>query len=299
MIFNKKNKTSYIYIFLISIIIAIIIAIIVRLYKIKTNTNVQENFNDLKEEEAILLPIPNENIKSVYIRENIKPYEIPSNIFTCWHTKNLPPKMNKTISQIKEENPEFNIYVFDNNDCRNMIEKYFIKSVLNAYDSLNADAYKSDLWRYCVLYLYGGIYQDIKFKPINNFKYKKLTDKEYFAKDRDEGGKGILNGFIVCKKNNKILEKAIKQIIENVKNKYYGKSSLEPTGPLLLKNFFSEDTIDNLEMKLIGDINNISDMTIVKKDSKILKMYDGYRDEQKQFGTKHYGLLWSSGNSYK
>ena len=278
------------------IIICCILLIVIMLYKIKTNLNIQENFVNLKEE-SILLPIPNENINTIYIRENIKPTEIPLNLFTCWHTKNLPPKMNEHINKIKKENPEFNLYIFDNNDCRNMIEKYFIKEVVNAYDSFTSDAYKSDLWRYCVLYLYGGIYQDIKYIPVNNFKYKELTDKEYFVRDRDSGWNGIFNGLIVCKKNNKILEQAIKKIIENIKNKYYGESCLQPTGPLLLKNFFTKDVIDNLEMQLIG--TGINDMTITKNKHNILTMYPEYRNEQKQFGTIYYKNLWTDKNIYK
>ena len=287
---KKLQKINIIFLILIFILTLIII-----LYKTKKNINIQENFVDLKEE-SILLPIPNENINTIYIRENIKPTEIPLNLFTCWHTKNLPPKMNEHINKIKKENPEFNLYIFDNNDCRNMIEKYFIKEVVNAYDSFTSDAYKSDLWRYCVLYLYGGIYQDIKFTPVNNFKYVELTDKEYFIRDRVESGKGVLNGLIVCKKNNQILYNSIKKIIKNVKNNFYGNSSLEPTGPLLLKIFFPEDIIDNFEMELIVMLN---DFSISKNKKKIITMYQEYRNEQKQFGTKHYGLLWSSNNLYK
>ena len=291
--FNYKYD-SYFYIFIIIIFILILIiaiAIIMGCYKKYKN---KEHFLNLNEE-SILLETPKENIKTIYVRENIKINDIPLNLFTCWHTSELPPKMNNTINKIKNDNLDFNIYIFNNNDCRNMIKKYFIADVLNAYDSLNSDAYKSDLWRYCALYLYGGIYQDIKFEPINNFKYSYFTDKEYFAKDIDESNKGVLNGLLVCKKNNTILEKAIKKIIINVKNKYYGTSSLEPTGPLLLKNFFSEYEIDTLKLKLTGKGNDIK---IMFNDKEILKMYDGYRNEQKEYGTKHYDDVWKEKKMY-
>ena len=44
-------------------------------------------------------------------------------------------------------------------------------------------AYKADLWRYCILYIYGGIYIDIKLEPINGFRFRELLDKEYFVLD--------------------------------------------------------------------------------------------------------------------
>ena len=42
------------------------------------------------------------------------------------------------------------------------------------------------------------------------------------------------------------------------------------------------------------------DMKIFKKDidKNILQMYNGYRDEQEQFGTKHYAELWNEKNIY-
>jgi mannosyltransferase OCH1-like enzyme len=291
--FNKKKYLNYVYIFLILLIITLIII----LYK--TKRNVQEPFKDLKDD-SILLATPNEDIKTIYVRENIKPNKIPLNIFMCWNTKNLPPKMNKNINKIKEENPDFNIYVFDDKECRNMIEKYFVKDVLDAFDSLIPGAYKADLWRYCALYLYGGIYQDIKLESINGFRYKDIIDDEYYVKDIKESNEGIYNAFMVCKQNNKILEKAIKKIIINCREKYYGDSILNPTGPLLLKMFFSQFEIDNLKLKLI---NKSKDIKIVFNNKEILKMYNGYRDEQnehfKEVKSKYYMDLWHEKNIYR
>ncbi len=304
----SKKQLSYLYIFL--IIIAIILLITFVILKVKKN-NSNEPFenqsyspelDDLKDK-SILLSNPKDYIETIHIKETLNTGSIPSNLFMCWKTKNLPPEMNKLVNKIKEENPEFNIYIFDDNDCRNMIEKYFIKEVVDAFDTLIPGAYKADLWRYCVLYVYGGIYMDIKYVPINGFKFKELTDKEYFVRDRVEGGKGIFNALMVCKKNNLILEKGIKRIIYNIKTNFYGNTCLDPTGPIMLKNFFSEKEIDNLEMKLIGVHSDPNDMTIVKNDREVLKMYAEYRNEQKKMltnnNTKSYGFLWSEGNIYK
>jgi mannosyltransferase OCH1-like enzyme len=284
MIFIKKKN----YIKNIFYIILIVVIILIILYKISKYT--YENFNNL-EEENILLNIPKEHIKTINITENNKPNEIPLNLFMCWKTKNLPPSMNKLVNKIIEENPDFKIYIFDDGDCRNMIEKYFIQDVVDAFDNLVPGAYKADLWRYCVLYLYGGIYQDIKYEPVNGFKYKELVDKEYFVKDRKIGGEGIYNALMVCKKNNTILEKAIKSIVKNVKNKYYGTNPLSPTGPLLLKLFFSQSDIDKLVMKFNED-------SIFYNEKKILLTYNAYRDEQKKYGTPHYNDLWHTKKIY-
>ena len=101
---------------------------------------------------------------------------IPLNIFQTWWTKeNLTPCMFQCINIIKNNNPRFNYRLFDDNDCREFIEKNFNSVVLKAYDSLIPGAYKADLWRYCVLFKLGGIYLDIKYQPIHNFKFINLT----------------------------------------------------------------------------------------------------------------------------
>ena len=97
---------------------------------------------------------------------------------------------------------------------------------------------------------------------------------------------------MICKQNNKILEKGIKKIVQNVKTKYYGKNYLEPSGPLLLKFFFSSDEINNFNIKFNED-------SIFYNDKKILTTYTEYRNEQKKYGTPHYSKLWNEKNIYK
>ena len=95
---------------------------------------------------------------------------IPLNFYTCWHTKDLPPLMKQNYDQLVLQNPEFNCHVYDENECRLFIQTNFDLDILKSYNSLIPCSYKSDLWRFCVLYINGGIYMDIKYKCVNNFK---------------------------------------------------------------------------------------------------------------------------------
>ena len=101
-----------------------------------------------------------------------------------WHTKDLPYHMKENVEKIKRENPEFNVYIYDDEDCRKFLREHFDLKVLDTYNSLIPGAYKADLWRYCILYIYGGIYIDIKLEPINGFRFRELLDKEYFVLDK-------------------------------------------------------------------------------------------------------------------
>ena len=56
--------------------------------------------------------------------------------------------MTLYILKIKNLNPKFNYFLFDDNDCREFIRLNFRPDVLNAYDRLIPGAYKADLWRY-------------------------------------------------------------------------------------------------------------------------------------------------------
>ena len=229
------------------------------------------------------------------LKEKYEPI-IPLNLFTCWHTKNLPPLMRENYEKIKEKHPNFCHYLYDETDCENFIKENFEIDVLNAYKSLLPSSYKSDLWRYCILYINGGIYFDIKFSCVNNFNFIALTENEYFVRDREPWG-GTLTGFIAVKPKNEILLKCIQQIVINVKTKFYGRDSLDPTGPGLLGKYFTKE--EKKEMKLyfanINIKNIIDDWIIVFNDISILKQYNGYRSEQTK---KHYGDLWRNKQIY-
>ena len=222
---------------------------------------------------------------------------IPLNIFQTWHTKNLPLLMSKNTEFIKQSNPAFNYRLFDDDDCREFIKTHFDGHVLNAFDTLIPGAYKADLWRYCVLYILGGIYLDIKYVPINGFKFISLTEKEHWVLDIDNNG--IYNALIVAKPGNSILLQAINKIVYNVKHRYYGNSGLEPTGPLLLSKLFSSQEKLALDMKHAFYIS-FEYRFIVFNNYFVFKSYNEYLDEHSQNQkVQHYSILWDHRQIYK
>jgi mannosyltransferase OCH1-like enzyme len=223
------------------------------------------------------------------------PSVIPLNIFQTWHTKDLPPYMKKCVQTIQDCNPEFQHFLYDDQECRDFISKNFDVDVLYAYDSLIPGAYKADLWRYCVLYKYGGIYIDIKYQCANGFKLIQLTDKEYYVKDREQNRDGIYNAFMICKAGEHIMEKCINQVVENVRNRFYGKSPLDITGPNMMTDLFTKNEVRNLVILYLH--NNGKD--IIYNGSVILSAYPEYRIEQKQFQkTLYYDYLWKKREVY-
>jgi mannosyltransferase OCH1-like enzyme len=179
--------------------------------------------------------------------------------------------------------------------CREFIKNNFDEDVVCAFDNLIPGAYKADLWRYCILYKKGGVYIDIKFKCDNHFNLMDLTDKEYFVRDIKSSGEGIFNGVIVCKPNNEKLYLCIQQIVKNVNTQNYGDNTLQPTGPMLLKKYFTQNELDAIELKLSidGDIQQINKNNVI-----ILSSYPEYRMEQHKSNVTHHSDLWKNREIY-
>jgi mannosyltransferase OCH1-like enzyme len=218
---------------------------------------------------------------------------IPLNIYLTWGTKELPIKMQENVNKMRKVNPEFNIQLFDDCDCREFIKNNFSKNILTAFDTLKPGAYKADLWRLCILYINGGIYIDIKLNCINNFKFIALTEKEHFVLDRPghwkEGEIGLHNALLVAKPKNNLLLRFINKINKNVKNKNYDFTELYPTGPGLLGEEYikmlreNESTI-NIQVELNKlDLCLEYNEQIIFYNVPILEHYKEYRAEQKQF----------------
>ena len=77
----------------------------------------------------------------------------------------LPPKMYECVHRNLTMNcvgVDCIHYLFNDADCRAFIMNEYPPDVLTAYDKLIPTAFKADLWRYCVLYKYGGVYLDVK-----------------------------------------------------------------------------------------------------------------------------------------
>jgi hypothetical protein len=224
------------------------------------------------------------------IKDSYQPV-VPLNLYLTWSTKQLPTKMQENVDRMRKVNPEFNLYIYDDDDCRKFIKNNFPDDILIAYDTLIPGAYKADLWRLCVLYINGGIYVDIKLNCINNFKFIALTEREHFVFDRPdhwkEGEIGLWNGLIVTKPKTKILLRCIKKISENVKNKDYGFMDLYPTGPGLLGEQYIKMLREN-ELTMEAELDKINlcmeNEKIIFNNVVILEHYKEYRAEQKLFG---------------
>ena len=93
-------------------------------------------------------------------------YNIPNIIHQTFCSEILPGEIADVIKKNKRICKNCKFIFYNNNDCDLLIKENFNEEIYNTYKKLNPSygAMLADFFRYCVLYLYGGIYLDIKSK---------------------------------------------------------------------------------------------------------------------------------------
>jgi len=163
-------------------------------------------------------------------------YGIPKIIYQTCKDKTVPTRMFNAIKSWREMNPDYKYCFFDDDNCRDFLIREFDERVIKAYDNLIPGAYKADLWRYCILYIYGGVYADVKM--ICEVSLDDIIDSPFVSvRDRISisfAKASIFNAFICSIPRHPFLKRAIWLTVENILNHNYGDSCLDITGPRVL-----------------------------------------------------------------
>jgi len=220
--------------------------------------------------------------KSVMLKRNLDvnfiKSKIPFNVYQSYTSKELPEKMELNNALFKISNPEFNFILVDSEERRNFIKSNFKENVLDAYDNLEPEEFKNNLWVYCNLYLNGGIYLDINYGNVNNFKLSQLADKNYFVVDKNNTLLAIDTHLIITEPKNGLFLKVIDKLVENVTSLNYGANKDSITGSTLIASTLYKN---EKNVKKIADTYELSyvDNSIFRKGEEILTLYKEYVNE--------------------
>jgi mannosyltransferase OCH1-like enzyme len=219
--------------------------------------------------------------------------------------------MAENIYALLKSNPEFDYYLYSDEKSAEYIRDNYDQDVMAAFEMLKPGAYKSDLWRYCVLYKTGGVYMDIKYNTVEPLLPLIQNTPTIFVKDRDMFGdlKCVYNGVMASPPRNEIFKYCIDEIVRNCKVKLYNTNPLDVTGPCLLGRMLSKyqpDTLKNTPYSFDTETSIIQRLFPSKKgdlikynDKIVMKSYPEYRMEQAQFQkTEGYHKLWTDKNIY-
>lgn len=148
---------------------------------------------------------------------------IPKCIFQTYPKKDKIPK--EIFDNIKEYAPEYKHYIYDDSECEIFLKKYFHDSVLHTFLHLELGPHKADLARYCLLYVYGGIYLDIKTElimPVHEI-FKESCTYTVIAYTKDH----IYQGVIASPPREKMYLHLIQHIVNTGNPSYYHAFCLE------------------------------------------------------------------------
>lgn len=100
--------------------------------------------------------------------------KIPKHIYQTYKTKDISdPKLKENIQHLKRTNPGWEYSLYDDADIEKFIQEEYGATIFSYYKRINPKygAARADLFRYLLIYKYGGVYLDLKStakKPLDD-----------------------------------------------------------------------------------------------------------------------------------
>jgi hypothetical protein len=130
---------------------------------------------------------------------------------TCATTAGVPAKVRANVARFA---PGFEHVVLDDAAALAFLEAHYGDEVVRAFRGLRVGAHKADLLRYCLLYVHGGVYLDIKTEltePLEGLFYARPDVDLYVVLQHD--GLGIYNGVIAAKPGNALFLQLVREML--------------------------------------------------------------------------------------
>lgn len=87
-------------------------------------------------------------------------HKVPHVILQTYHDiRTIPSKVAENLERYA---PNYERRIYNDADAKAFLESYFVPEVYKAFRALTRGPHKADLLRYCLLYVHGGVYLDIK-----------------------------------------------------------------------------------------------------------------------------------------
>ncbi|WP_120500470.1 glycosyltransferase family 32 protein [Roseovarius sp. EL26] len=233
-------------------------------------------------------------------------FGIPFIIHQTFMTNDVTENMYNAAMRWVELNPEFEYRFYDNDDCRELIETKFDRDMLAAFDKITHGAFKADFWRYCILYLHGGVYADI-----DTFTLTPLLDliqpSDHFVAPREPVLQyGITNSFMCVRPGHPFMKAAFERATRVIHANTGPFDGFMLTGPanlgMAVNSHFGQDEKAVFELgqhsydssspyRLLEMLPPLPDRPRCIMDGETMIMfteYPEYRDELREFGIQHW-----------
>jgi hypothetical protein len=164
---------------------------------------------------------------------------IEKNVFQSWHTHDLHPLVKEKIDSFKMKNPEYKFHLYTDDDMDNFVNEYFPGEIADCYNKLNIIVAKVDLWRYLVLFTYGGIYLDMD-SSIECSLNDLIKDEDEAIITAERNPNVYVQWALIFAKQHPILKRTIELVINNIKNNIYPNDIHRMTGPTVYSRAINE-----------------------------------------------------------
>lgn len=195
-------------------------------------------------------------------------------------------------------------HYYDDEGSRAFIKKHFPSSVVKAYDSLANGTYRCDLFKYCVLYVHGGIAADSGQKLHTDINFLYNTGATLVSA-LDMLPNNIHCALVAAAPHHPIIAEAIRVACQRIKERDYGNSPMYPTGPGALGT--AARNVLHIEQHLYeGAYGSNMYLYSNKKgywtqgDKVFIRKYDEYESERPiLYQEEHYAVLWHKRASFR
>ena len=150
--------------------------------------------------------------------------------------RDLHPLIKEKMFAVTRENPVYRQVYFSASDRWDFVKKFY-PQYMNDYKNLLPGAYKADLFRYLLIYRYGGVYADIGMlftKPLQEI----LFPSDEFVGAVDFVSSNLFNGFFAAYARHPLLRVVIAIVEDNLRHMRYNCNNLDITGPKVLGRAF-------------------------------------------------------------
>jgi len=197
--------------------------------------------------------------------------KIPSQFIQTVNDLTINSNLTILLDHNKTLHPNFDFNFYNNRMIKNIIKNAFPQRVYDAFMMINPvyGACISDFARYCLLYLYGGIYMDIKsqvIQPIdellnwgNHDDILILSHWDTFPRPQFHrfGSKGELqNWVILCSPRHSVMKLIIDEMVSRIHSKQNGRGKdfvLWLTGPIMMTDVILREKKEYKDEILITD----------------------------------------------
>jgi len=164
---------------------------------------------------------------------------IPKRVMQTWEHKQLNPGFQAIVDTWKTHNPRYEFVLMDAAEREQFIRAHFERGVMDAYQRIVPGAYKSDLFRYCYLWVRGGVYADIDTLCMGSLDDFLTPGAELVVPidlnlSANEGTHNLACGFIAAVPRHPALMRCIQKIVRNVQTATVPGSKLDFSGPGVL-----------------------------------------------------------------